>query len=396
MLKGRELELRDVSDAIYDLGQAGLVIGRKILARSFADERRVEPELVSRLMGRLHPGRMQAEITEVIQETGSTRTLRLAPIGGPFAPFRAGQFVNLFLTVDGVATGRPYTISSPPSRPGYMDITVRGTPDGFVSTYLLGQAKTGDAFEISGPAGFFYHEPLSDTNDLVFLAGGSGITPFMSIIRDALDMNRDLAMHLIYGSRIQEDIIFAEELAALERDGSNLKVDIIISEPPEGYDGPTGFLDTDMIRTLVGDVTGKTFYMCGPHAMYGLCQGSLDELGVSSRRVKRELSGPPPDITAVEGWPERLKGDEEFKVKVEGKRNRFTIRCGEPLLNSLERNKVTLDNLCRSGECGLCRTRLLEGEVYMPPGATVRRSDLVFGYIHPCLSYPMSDITIRL
>jgi len=390
------LELKDVSNTIYDLGQAGLVIGRKILARSFADERRVEPELVSRLMGQLHPGRMKAEIAEVIQETGSTRTLRLAPTGEPFAPFRAGQFINLFLTVDGVATSRPYTISSPPSRPGYMDITVRGMPDGFVSTYLLEQAKKGDAFEISSPAGFFYHEPLSDTDDVVFLAGGSGVTPFMSIIRDALDMNRDLKMHLIYGSRIQEDIIFAEEIAGLACGENNLKVDIVISEPTEDYKGMCGMLDTGVIRSLVGDVTGKTFYMCGPHAMYGLCQGSLDELGVSPRRVKRELSGPPPDITAVEGWPERLKGDEEFKVKVEGKRNRLTVRCGEPLLNSLERNKVTIDNLCRSGECGLCRTRLLEGEVYMPPGATVRRSDLAFGYIHPCLSYPMSDITIRL
>ncbi len=390
------MELRDVSDAIYDLGQAGLVIGRKILARSFADERRVEPELVSRLMGQLHPGRMQAEIAEVTQETGSTRTLRLAPTGEPFVPFRAGQFINLFLTVDGVATSRPYTISSPPSRPGYMDITVRGMKDGFVSTYLLEQANTGDAFEISGPAGFFYHETLSDTDDVVFLAGGSGVTPFMSIIRDALDMNRDLKMHLIYGSRAPDDIIFAEELAGLACGENNLKVDIVISEPPEDYQGMCGMLDTGVISSLVGEVRGKTFYMCGPQAMYGLCQGSLDELGVSPRRIKRELSGPPPDITAVEGWPERLNGDEEFKVKVEGKRNRLTVRCGEPLLNSLERNKVTIDSLCRSGECGVCRTRLLEGEVYMPPGATVRRSDLAFGYIHPCLSYPMSDITIRL
>jgi len=390
------LEFKDVTDSLYDIAQAGLVVVRKIIARSFADERRVEPELVSRLMDQLHPGRMQAEVAEVIQETGSTRTLRLVPTGEPFAPFRAGQFINLFLTVDGVATGRPYTISSPPSRPGYLDITVREMPDGFISRYLCEQVKTGDRFEISGPAGFFYHEPLADTDDLVFLAGGSGITPFMSIIRDALDMNRGLKMHLIYGSRVPGDIIFAEEIAGLACGENDLEVDIVISEPPEDFQGMCGMLDTGVIRSLVGDVEGKTFYMCGPHAMYGLCQDSLDNLGVSPERVKRELSGPPPDITAVEGWPARLKGDQEFKVKIEGRRNRPTVRCGEPLLNSLERNNVTIDNLCRSGECGVCRTRLLEGEVYMPPEATVRRADLAFGYIHPCMSYPMSDITIRL
>ena len=390
------MELKDVSDSIHDFARAGLVVGRKVLARSFADERRVEPELVSLLVDRLHPNRVEVEVAEVIEETASTRTLRLVPIAEPFAPFRAGQFTNLFLTVDGVATSRPYTISSPPSRPGHLDITIREMPDGFVSKYLCQRAKAGDRFELSGPAGFFYHEPLADTDDLVFLAGGSGVTPFMSIISEALDLSKDLKMHLIYGSRVPEDIIFAEEIAKLACRKNDLKVDIVISEPPEDYQGMCGMLDTGVIRSLVGEVEGKTFYMCGPQAMYGLCQDSLDNLGVSPKRVKRELSGPPPDITAVEGWPAHLKGDEEFKVKVEGRRNRLKVRCGEPLLNALERNKVTIDNLCRSGECGVCRTRLLEGEVYMPPTVTVRRSDLAFGYIHPCMSYPISDITIRL
>lgn len=390
------MELRDVSNTILDLSRAGLVIGKKALASAFADERRIDPAAVSELMGRLHPKRIGVTVSEVIEETSSTRTLRLVPDDGNFVPFRAGQFVNVFLTVEGVDTSRPYSISSPPSRFGSYDITVREMKDGFVSKYLLEEAGAGDRFELAGPAGFFYHDPMVDTDDLVFLAGGSGITPFMSMMRNAVDTGQELGMHLLYGSRVPDDVIFMEELEDIACRESNIKVDLVISEPPEGYDGPCGFLDADMIKKLVGDVKGKTFYLCGPHAMYDLCTCALSELGVEERRIKQELSGPPPDITAVEGWPEKVKGDEEFKVKIEGRSGSLTVRSGEPLLNSLERNNVTIENLCRSGECGMCRTRLVEGEVFMPPAVTLRKADAVFGYIHPCMTYPLSDLTLRL
>ena len=74
----------------------------------------------------------------------------------------------------------------------------------------------------------------------------------------------------------------------------------------------------------------------------------------------------------------------------------FKVRSGEPLLNALERKGSGTDALCRSGECGVCRTRLVKGEVFMPPSVSLRKSDAIFGYIHPCAAYPMSDLVIRL
>lgn len=391
------MDLKDVNETIYDLAQVGLLMGKKLVSGAFADEREVDPSLVSRLVGHLHPDRFQAKVAEIIEETESTKTLRLVPVDGSFPPFRAGQFVNVFLTIDKVKTSRAYSISSPPSRPGYIDITVRKMPDGFVSVYLCEKACVGETFELSGPAGCFYHEPITDTDDLVFLAGGSGITPFISMIRNAADLKLDLKMHVLYGCRTLDDVIFGDELADLAccKD-NNLKVDIVVSEPGKGREGLCGFLDAPMISSQVGRLEGKTFFMCGPYAMYDLCLGALDSLGMPAGRVKRELSGPPPDITVVEGWPSKLKGNKEFALRIEGTRKKLSVKCGEPLLNSLERNRVAIDNLCRSGECGICRTRLVVGEVYMPPTATIRKADAVFGYIHPCMSYPTSDVTIRL
>jgi ferredoxin-NADP reductase len=235
-----------------------------------------------------------------------------------------------------------------------------------------------------------------DSNRVVFLAGGCGITPFMSMIRNAADTNSSLQMHLLYGNRVPDDIIFREELERLARDMENLQVDLVISEPPDGYDGITGFLDAERIRDRVGVVEDRSFFICGPHAMYDLCLNALRELQVPGRRIKRELSGPLPDITRVKGWPEDVAPDREVRVEIREKGASFQARCGEPLLNSLERNGLTVDALCRSGECGVCRARLLEGKVFMPETVALRRTDTAFGYIHTCAAYPLSDIVLRL
>lgn len=391
------MALKDIGNSIFDMASVGLVVGRKLYARALADERELDPGIVTRAVDALHPERLPVKVAGIIEETASTKTLRLVPAGDrPLFPFRAGQFVTIFLEVEGVRTSRAYSISSPPTRLGSIDITVRRMPAGFVSKYLVDEVAVGDTFEISGPGGFFYHEPLADTKDLVFLAGGGGITPFMSMIRTAIEVKSDLRMQLIYGSRTDDDVIFWDELSDLACGCENVAVDLVLSEPPEKYEGVCGLLDAGNIESIVGDIAGKTFYMCGPLAMYGLCCEALETLAVPARRVKKEASGPPPDIALAEGWPADIPPDAVFTLKIADTRRSLDVPAGEPLLNSLERNGIEIDNLCRAGECGVCRAALVEGSVFMPESVAVRKSDLAYGYIHPCMSYPVSDLKIRL
>jgi ferredoxin-NADP reductase len=296
--------------------------------------------------------------------------------------------------VDGVKTSRPYSIASAPGRPDY-DITVRCKEGGFVSTYLLNEVKVGDILESTGPSGSFYHEPLTDTSDLVFLAGGSGITPFASMIREAVGEGLPRRMHLLYGSRDPEDIIFRKELAQLGAENEGIDVDFIISEPDEEWGGLCGFIDEDMISNLLDTVENKTFYICGPAEMYPFCEGALAALGVPAIHVKKEAYGPPDDVTAEEGWP-GLAPDAEFEVVEERSGTVFKAPAGEPLMNSLERAGLVVEAICRSGECTACRTRLEAGEVFAPQRVSRRWADERFGYIHPCMSYPLSDLRIRL
>jgi ferredoxin-NADP reductase len=353
-----------------------------------------EPDLVKKIVDSLHPERMYLKVKEIIEETPSTKTFRMVSTKGKLPPFRAGQYVNLFVSIEGGLTSRPYSISSSPTQTEYIDLTVRRKKGGFVSNYLLDKVKVGDELETTGPMGQFYYEPLTDGKNLVFLAGGSGITPFMSIIREVMDRKLGLNIWLIYGSRVPDDVIFYKELENIAKKHRNMHFSVVISEPPEGYTGVCGYLDKGVILRQIGKSEGKTFYMCGPQAMYIFCDAELSSLKLPRRRFKRESYGPPDDVTMELGWPSDISGDKTFTVEVIGKKT-FDARAGEPLMNSLEREGIVIPAVCRSGVCTTCRTKLVSGKVFMPSTVTLLEADRKFGYIHPCMAYPISDIKIR-
>jgi ferredoxin-NADP reductase len=351
-------------------------------------------DVVNRVVSRIHPKRMNLRVVEILPQTATAKTFCFERVDGLLPPFRAGQYVNVMVYVEGIRTSRPYSISSAPTA-GLLELTVRDKSGGFVAPYLFNDLKVGDVLETTGPAGHFYYEPLIDGEDLVFLAGGSGITPFMSMIRDTVQRQRPLRINLLYGSRTPEDVIFRAELENLASSHSKFSFSLVISEPPEGYGGLKGFLDSKLIAQLVGDAKGKTFYVCGPKAMHDFCRAALKEMEVPQRKIRHELYGAADDVSKEPGWPEGLSKDVVFEVDVAGKKM-ILAKAGEPLLNALDRSGLVVPSLCRSGECSACRIRLLAGKVFVPSQATVRESDRKAGYIHSCVSYPITNLRIRL
>lgn len=366
------------------------------ILRKYALDRTVEKGAVAAAVNRLHPPELVLRVSRIITETASTKTLRLVPAdGGPLPPFQAGQYINLFVGIGGVRTSRPYSISSPPSQTAYYDITVRRMPEGFVSIYLLDDVTAGQVLTSTAPAGNFYHNPLFHGDDLVFIAGGSGITPFMSMLREVTDRGLDRRIHLVYGSRREEDIIFADELRERAADFAQVQVTMVISEPSAQCRDLTGFITAELLAKLVGDFSNKMVYLCGPDVMYTFVQAELAQLDVPRRKLRIEVYGPPANVTAQPGWPDSVQAQDQFTVTLPDGAA-FTVTAGEPLMNGLERVGRTLPACCRSGECSLCRTQLTAGRVYHAPGAKLRKSDAISGYIHPCLAYPLSDLELML
>jgi len=376
-------------DGYSEVAEA-VVMSRKLGVNYTADR-----DLADRYIKRLHPPRMRLRVTDVFEETPTTRTFRLVAEDPPLPPFQAGQYIALVVEVDGVRTSRPYSISSPPNQTGFYDITVRRVEDGVVSGYLLDRVRPGDVLESSGPAGEFYHNPIFHKKTMVCIAGGCGITPFMSMIREILECGLDRTVYLFYGNKSLDDVIFHESFLWLSERFENFHYYPVIEEPPDGYEGCRGLVTGKLVRETLGDLEQKTYYVCGPRAMYDFCLPEMEGLGIPKSRVRREVYGTPVHIWKDPAWPAGVKGEQSFAVRVKGK-GALEARAGEPLLVALEKGGIVLPALCRSGECSMCRVRLLSGKVFQPAGVLLRKSDRKLGYIHSCAAYPLEDLEILL
>ncbi len=371
-------------------------VAREIkIARKYGRDYRLGRTETRELVDRLHPARIETTVSGLIEETATTRTIRLSPQTGIMPPFQAGQYITLYIDVNGIVTSRPYSISSSPSQNGYYDITVRRVENGLVSNHLLDAVKFGNPFTISGPAGNFVYNPLIHADTLVCLAGGSGITPFMSMLREITSRNLARKIILLYGSRIADDIIFQNELSHLFEIYPQLDYIPVIENPDPGYTGKTGVISSELIMEIVGSVADKTFFICGPQAMYEFCLPQLEGLRIPKKHLRKEMYGAPSNIWDFPGWPSDVNAEDQFQVSIKGSQP-FAAKAGTPLINSLETNRISVPTLCRSGECSMCRVKVLSGKVFQPPGVPVRKSDRQFGYIHACMSYPVSDLDILI
>jgi ferredoxin-NADP reductase len=363
-------------------------------SRKYNPPHTMEHAQVAPYIERLHPSRLRLRVADVIDETSTTKTFRLVSPSGYLPPFLAGQYIALFLTVGNITTSRPYSISSPPNQIGHWDITVRRVDDGLVSNYLLDNVKPGDAIETSGPEGHFYYNPLFHHPVQVFLAGGSGITPFMSMIREIVGCGLDRTVHLFFGNRSTDDMLFHDRLTEMAERHPNINYHPVIENPKPDEKCLTGLMTGALLRDTLGGFDDKTFYVCGPQAMYDFCLGEIQALGIRQNHVRREVYGAPLGITDYPGWPSNIKADDAFQVKVGDKT--IAARAETPLLRTLEEAGITPPSLCRSGECSLCRMRVTKGQVFQPAGARVRKSDRELGYVHACVSYPIGDLEIAL
>ena len=189
---------------------------------------------------RLHPGYMEVELTKIRPLAAGMREFTFRRVDSSAFPFfRAGQYVSLQAKIGDSLASRPYSIVSSP-RDALAGRLVLGIEDaGFFSSYMCSQAKEGDRFHMTEPAGEFHYEPLRDSRKIVCIAGGSGITPFMSMASAMLDGTEDYEMTLFYGAKDRQHIPYHEELTAMAEKG--LKVIYVLSdEQAEGYE--SGFI----------------------------------------------------------------------------------------------------------------------------------------------------------
>lgn len=216
-------------------------------------------------------------VKEVKWETPNVFTLKLK--SNKKINFKPGQFCFLMINKDKLYARHPFTISSSPYD-DTLDFTIK-VKGRF--TQIASQLKEGEEVTVDGPFGTF---TVEDTKrDLVFIAGGVGITPFMSIIRSRLNSESQQNITLLYASRTEKDIIFKEELESI-KEGWFKKVFVLSREPNEKYE--YGHIDERIIRKYVKDINNSIFYICGPEPMKKEIVYILKKLGVKDENIRIE------------------------------------------------------------------------------------------------------------
>lgn len=344
------------------------------------------------------PGRWsgRVRVAQIFGETPHVKTFRFVPCEGVAMPFTfaPGQFLQVCVNVGGKSVKRAYTIASSPTQRGFVEITVKREEGGLVSRFLHDDVGQGEVLDIEAPSGSFVFDG-SEAESVVLIAGGVGITPMMSITRYLTDRCWPGEIFLVACFRSPEEYIFRSELDLLSTRHSNLHVSITMTRdvPAASWRGPRGRFTPAFLQEQIPDLPSQHIHVCGPAPMIEAVKAMLSELAVPSRNVK------------VESFGSRRKGPGEpspsgahsasdpaipsVAFRKSGKKG--SLPPDRSILEAAAELDVEIDSSCRSGTCGMCKVRLLEGTVAMDCEDSLEADEKAEGMILACQAKSTGD-----
>lgn len=357
-------------------------------------------------------------VVDVVEETTDAHSISFAVPEGAEDEFdyKPGQFLTLAVPSDhtGVAA-RCYSLSSSPHDGGPLTVTVKRTVDGYASNWICDNLREGDSIKVLPPSGIF--TPATLDADLLLFAGGSGITPVMSITRTAIAHGSGRIV-LFYANRDESSVIFARELAELAAANPDRLVVVHWLESVQGL--PT----QEQMKSFIEPFTTYDAFVCGPAPFMKLTIAALRELefprerrhqekfvslggnpfgdAIEVEKAEHELEDADSDAAFTEGAEEAGVTEDEVtaesgpvkvEVELDGENYQFDDWSpGTKLLDFLESKGVKAPYSCREGECSACAIRLLEGDVKMLHNDVLDDDDLAEGIRLGCQSLPVTDV----
>ncbi|WP_030017807.1 2Fe-2S iron-sulfur cluster-binding protein [Streptomyces monomycini] len=337
-----------------------------------------------------------------------------------------GQHIALRRTVDGREIRRTYSICTPATDDPTLRVGIRLVEDGEFSTYALKELAVGDTVDVMAPAGRFVLEPRP--GHFVGIVGGSGITPVLSIVATLLARRPDARFCLVRSDRTAASTMFLEEVADLkDRFPERFQLVSVLSREDQQSGLPSGRLDEERLRALlpallpVASVDG--WYLCGPYGLVQAAERALRALQVPRNRIHEEIfhisepapgeaafadaASTDPAVTdpafaspAVVGGPASLPGSpaslrtpahSTVTATLDGRAGSWPVLDGEPLLETVLRNRADAPYACKGGVCGTCRAFLVTGEVRMDRNYALEDEEVASGYVLACQSHPVTE-----
>jgi len=371
-------------------------------------------------------GEADLVVADIIEETPDVKTFRLVGRDPLLFSYKPGQFVTLAVEVDGKEVKRSYSVSSSPSRPHTLELTVKRVPGGLVSNWLCDNMRLGESLKVRGPSGKFscFDYP---SRKMLFIGAGSGITPLMSMSRWIVDTTADVDVILMVSARTPNDIIFRKELENMAARNSNFRLVVTVTAGTAGTEAWSGFMgrcSEQMIRMIAPDLHERHVFMCGPRPFSEAVKSylktmdfALENLHTESfggRRVAPGTPVAPRDVAKSDSIPvartpvgsssvsvvlppsEPAEPEPVGGFAVTFSTSGRTVRTdGEAsLLDLAEANGIEIDYACRAGSCGSCRVRVLNGEVEEDDN-DLDDDERAEGWRYACVSRPCADVEVE-
>lgn len=326
-------------------------------------------------------------VARIIRETADAHSLVLdipTELTEAFR-YKPGQFLTLQVPCGDTPLPRCYSASSSPYLDEPLRVTIKRVMDGRASNWLCDNLKAGDPLRVAAPAGVF--TPKSLDGDFLLFAGGSGITPVLSIVRSVLHAGKG-TLRLIYANRDEQSVIFAEELARLSRDFPK-RLQVI-----HWLDSVQGVPSQAQIASFAAERKNAQCFVCGPAIFMDATAAALHEQGFAHSQVHIERFVSLPDD--AEEAPGPALDDEagqavRITVKLDGEVHEVTGQQGQLLLDALEAAGIDAPYSCRSGACAACMCHLDAGRVELAHNHVLDQHDLDQGWVLGCQAVMQSD-----
>lgn len=341
-------------------------------------------------------------IAEVVDETSEARSIRFAvptELQETFR-FRPGQHLTLKAEIGGEEVRRNYSLCVAP-QDGQVTVTVKRIAGGLFSNWANDSLNPGDVIEVMAPHGSFtwdFREGAA--NHYVGFAGGSGITPVISLLKTALLTEPDSRFTLVYGNRDSNSIIFLEALARLKnRFMDRLEVHHFLAEEAEEFELFNGMLDRakcdEILETLVDPADVAAFFICGPGPMMDAAEEALLAKGVSRDLIHLErftADRPAEALQAQLAALSREAAGLSMLVTLDGRKRRVAFDAGAGnILDSARASGLPAPFACKAGVCATCRAKVVSGEVEMAARYGLTDEEIAAGYVLTCQSVPRGN-----
>jgi ring-1,2-phenylacetyl-CoA epoxidase subunit PaaE len=351
----------------------------------------------------IHTGPKYYDLTvkDIIQETKDAISIVFEIPAEGSIKYKSGQFLTIITSVKGKEIRRAYSLCSSPFVDKEMAVMVKRVDDGLMSNWLADNLKKGMKLRVLEPIGKFTTDyDKGNKRHIIMFAGGSGITPMMSIIKSILSQEPDSICSLIYCNRDIDSIIFKNELDRLQTlDEGRLHVIHVLDNAPMNWQGYSGLLNHDMLSKLVEripewGVDRTTYLMCGPEGMMKNVDTLLAARSISKDKIFKEsfVQGTIDKEAKKETETESAELKERVvTIRYDGQEFKVTVPPNKAILETALDQGIDLPYSCQSGLCTACRGKALSGKVKLDEEEGLSQSERAEGYVLTCVGHPLTD-----